>query len=110
MSAYTDLEARFRRLGAVEEAIAVLHWDAAAMMPAGGGAARAQQLATLRGIAHQLLAAPGVADLLAAADTETSGFGPLAARQSARDAAPLAPRRGGAGRSRRGLVARQIPV
>jgi carboxypeptidase Taq len=76
MSAYTDLEAQFRRLGAVEEAIAVLHWDAAAMMPAGGGAARAQQLATLRGIAHQLLAAPGVADLLAAADTETSGFGP----------------------------------
>jgi carboxypeptidase Taq len=76
MSACTDLEAQFRRLGAVEEAIAVLHWDAAAMMPAGGGAARAQQLATLRGIAHQLLAAPGVADLLAAADTETSGFGP----------------------------------
>jgi carboxypeptidase Taq len=74
MSAYTDLEARFRRLGAVEEAIAVLHWDAAAMMPAGGGAARAEQLATLRGIAHQLLAAPEIADLLAAADAETSGF------------------------------------
>ena len=76
MSAYTDLEARFSRLGSVEEAIAVLHWDAAAMMPAGGGAARAEQLATLRGIAHQLLAAPEIADLLAAADTETSGFGP----------------------------------
>ena len=33
MTAYRELEARFRRLGAVEEAIAVLHWDAAAMMP-----------------------------------------------------------------------------
>src|SRR5205814_3659387 len=28
MTAYTDLETRFGRLGAVEEAIAVLHWDA----------------------------------------------------------------------------------
>ena len=40
MTAYQDLEARFRRLGAVEEAIAVLHWDTAAMMPLGGGSAR----------------------------------------------------------------------
>jgi carboxypeptidase Taq len=76
MSAYTELEARFRRLGAVEEAIAVLHWDAAAMMPAGGAAARAEQVATLRGIAHQLLAAPEIADLLAAADTEANALGP----------------------------------
>jgi carboxypeptidase Taq len=76
MSAYTDLEARFRRLGAVEEAIAVLHWDAAAMMPAGGAAARAEQLATLRGIAHQLLAVPEIADLLAAADAEAADLGP----------------------------------
>ncbi len=45
MTAYGELEARFGRLGAVEEAIAVLHWDAAAMMPAGGAAARAEQLA-----------------------------------------------------------------
>jgi carboxypeptidase Taq len=75
MSAYTDLEARFRRLGAVEEAIGVLHWDAAAMMPAGGGAARAEQLATLRGIAHQLLAAPEIADLLAAADADLADLG-----------------------------------
>ena len=75
MSAYTDLEARFRRLGAVEEAIAVLHWDAAAMMPAGGGAARAEQLATLRGIAHQLLAAPEITDLLAAADADLADLG-----------------------------------
>ena len=62
MTAYTELEARFRRLGAVEEAIAVLHWDAAAMMPAGGAAARSEQLATLRGIAHQLLTASEIAD------------------------------------------------
>ena len=76
MSAYTDLEARFRRLGAVEDAIAVLHWDASAMMPAGGGAARAEQLATLRGIAHQLLAAPEIGDLLASADAKGAKLSP----------------------------------
>src|SRR5690242_5548930 len=76
MTAYTELEARFRRLGTVEEAIALLHWDAAAMMPAGGAAARAEQLATLRGIAHQLLAAPEIADLIAAAEAEPAPLGP----------------------------------
>src|SRR4029077_16104203 len=70
ISAYRELEARFRRLGTVEEAVAILHWDAAAMMPPGGAASRAEQLATLRGIAHQLLSAPEIGGLLAAADGE----------------------------------------
>src|SRR3982074_2804960 len=76
MIPYPELEARFRQLGAVEEAVAVLHWDASAMMPAGGAAGRAEQLATLRGIAHQLLAAPEIADLPAAADAEAASLGP----------------------------------
>jgi carboxypeptidase Taq len=67
---YPELEARFRRLGAVEEAIAMLHWDAAAMMPPGGAVSRAEQLATLRVIAHQLLSSPEIADLLTAAEGE----------------------------------------
>lgn len=69
MTAYSELEACFRRLGAVEEAIAVLHWDTAAMMPSGGGPARAEQLATLRLIAHELLTAPELGELLAAAES-----------------------------------------
>src|SRR5216684_3717326 len=75
-SAYPELEARFRRLGAVEEAVAMLHWDAAAMMPSGGAASRAEQLATLRVIAHQLLTAPDIADLLAAAEAEDNSLDP----------------------------------
>ena len=47
MTAYHQLETRFRRIGAIEGAISMLHWDAAAMMPAGGAAARAEQLASL---------------------------------------------------------------
>ena len=47
----------------------MLHWDAAAMMPTGGAAARAEQLATLRGVAHQHLTAPEIGDLLAEAES-----------------------------------------
>src|SRR5579863_4056607 len=74
MSAYLELEARFGRLGAVEEAIAVLHWDAAAMMPPGGAAGRAEQLATLRVIAHQSLATPEIGDLVDAAQAEDNSL------------------------------------
>ena len=31
MSAYRQLEERFRRIGAIEQAISVLHWDTAAI-------------------------------------------------------------------------------
>jgi carboxypeptidase Taq len=75
MTAYRELEARFRRLGTVEEATAVLHWDAAAMMPAGGGPARAEQLATMRLIAHEMLTAPELGDLLAAAESDATSLG-----------------------------------
>src|SRR5215472_5953268 len=70
MTAYRQLEKRFRRIGSIEGAISMLHWDAAAMMPAGGAEARAEQLATLRLIAHQHLAAPEIGDLLAEAEGE----------------------------------------
>ncbi len=58
MSAYQRLEARFGRMAVVEEASAMLGWDQAAMMPDGGAPARGDQLATLAGIAHEMLVAP----------------------------------------------------
>jgi carboxypeptidase Taq len=70
MSAYQQLETRFRRLGAIEEAIGVLNWDSATMMPPGGAATRAEQLATLSVLAHEELAAPETGDLLAEAEAE----------------------------------------
>jgi carboxypeptidase Taq len=70
MTAYQQLETRFRRIGAIEGAVSVLHWDAAAMMPTGGAAARTEQLAALRGIAHEHLTMPEIGDLLAEAESE----------------------------------------
>jgi carboxypeptidase Taq len=64
MTAYRQLETRFRQIGTIEQAISVLHWDTAAMMPSGGAMARAEQLATLRLIAHQHLTEPEIEGLL----------------------------------------------
>jgi carboxypeptidase Taq len=66
-SAYQTLEARFRRAALVEEAAGFLHWDASVMMPEGSAASRAEQIAALQVIAHELLSAPDMAELLDAA-------------------------------------------
>src|SRR5918998_6414133 len=70
------LKSRFARMALVGEAGAVLHWDASAMMPPGGAAARGEQLATLAGLAHEMLTAPAVAEDLAAAEAEDGGWDP----------------------------------
>jgi carboxypeptidase Taq len=72
MTAYRELEERFRRIGAIGQAISVLHWDTAAIMPGGGAAARAEQLATLRLIQHQHLVAPEIEAMLAEANAASN--------------------------------------
>ncbi len=66
-AAYDRLAARFARIATIGEAGAMLGWDAAAMMPPGGGAARGDQLAVLAGLSHGLLIEPAVADDIAEA-------------------------------------------
>ena len=105
MTPYQQLETRFRRIGAIEGAISMLHWDAAAMMPTGGAAARTEQLATLRGIAHQHLTVPELGDLLAAAETESDALDGVAVRQFAGDATTASTRCGVVEHARRGRVA-----
>jgi carboxypeptidase Taq len=67
MSSYRALAQRFDRHYLLKSSADVLEWDAQAMMPAGGGDLRAAQLGTLRVLAHDAIAAPDMADLLAAA-------------------------------------------
>ena len=71
MNDYAALEQKFSRIACLNEAAAMLSWDAAAMMPEGGAEARGEQLATLAGLAHEFLAAPEIAENLAAARPET---------------------------------------
>ncbi|MBM3650183.1 MAG: carboxypeptidase M32, partial [Alphaproteobacteria bacterium] len=65
---YAELERRFARLSAVQRASAILNWDRSTMMPDGASEDRADQLATLGVIAHDLLVAPDMAELLARAE------------------------------------------
>jgi carboxypeptidase Taq len=76
MTAYSRLAARFARIGTISEASSVLGWDAAAMMPPGGAAARGDQLAVLAGLAHGLLVAPEVGHDLDRAEAEGSDGDP----------------------------------
>lgn len=61
MTPYAALCSRFGRIATLGEAEAVLNWDSAAVMPAGGGAARGEQLAVLAGVSHGMLVAGEVA-------------------------------------------------
>ncbi len=70
-TAYARLQDRFARIATLHEASAMLGWDAAAMMPPGGAAARGDQLAVLAGLAHGQLTAPSVAD-----DLDEAGSSP----------------------------------
>lgn len=66
--AYHRLAERFARIAIIGEASGILSWDASAMMPPGGGAARGDQLAVLAGLAHGLVTEAHTADDLAAAE------------------------------------------
>ena len=69
--AYQELSQRFRRLGLLGDALAVLNWDTAAMMPDGAAAVRADQAATLAVLIHEQLTDPRIEELLAAAEAHT---------------------------------------
>jgi len=64
MTAYQELETRFRRVNALGEAAGVLSWDMSVMMPPGGAEARAEQLAALKVTAHSLMTDPAIGELL----------------------------------------------
>ena len=81
MPTYAEYTAHLRRAADVNYAVAVLNWDQETKMPPRGAALRAQQTATLSGIAHGLLTSPELGELLTELDTST--LDPAAARNVA---------------------------
>ncbi|KLK93951.1 peptidase M32 [Microvirga vignae] len=71
MHAYPTLEERFARISSIEDAIGILQWDAETMMPEGAADSRSDQLATLKGLAHEMLTAHDTGDLLDQADQDS---------------------------------------
>ena len=69
-SAFEKLAELGRKLEALEHAQAMLGVDEAVMMPHGGGEKRAESMAALAGMYHEIATAPEVGDWLAAASEE----------------------------------------
>jgi carboxypeptidase Taq len=67
---FAKLDELCRKLEALEHAQAMLSVDEAVQMPAGGGEKRAEAMAMLAGMAHEMATAPEVGDWLAAAEQE----------------------------------------
>jgi carboxypeptidase Taq len=62
--AYEELRRRLGEVHDLGQASAVLHWDQETMMPPAGAEARAEQLATLQGIAHERFTSDEIGQLL----------------------------------------------
>jgi carboxypeptidase Taq len=58
------LTTRLLEIQRINSAASLLSWDQETYMPAGGGEARAEQISTLQGIAHQKLVSPEIERLL----------------------------------------------
>ena len=69
-TAYGRLEEVFRKASVLGDTLSVLHWDMSTMMPEGGAGARGEQLALLKSMAHALVTAPAIPDLLDRAGSE----------------------------------------
>ncbi|NKB56098.1 MAG: carboxypeptidase M32 [Alphaproteobacteria bacterium] len=85
-AAYSELEGRFRRAALLGESIGMLSWDQSVMMPAGGAAARGEQIAALAVIRHSMMTDPALPDLLdAAADEDLDDWQSANLREMRRD-------------------------
>ncbi|MBO1325885.1 carboxypeptidase M32 [Acetobacter sp. TBRC 12305] len=72
-TAYLSLERHFARLSSLNDAIGILSWDKEVMMPSGAAERRAENMAMLEGLRHEILTAPVMAELLAEAGVDASG-------------------------------------
>ncbi len=70
MDAYRSLAEGFGRIAALEGAAGILDWDSRTQMPDGAAEGRADQLAALQGLIHDLLTAPALDEELARAEEE----------------------------------------
>ncbi|MGC4096371.1 MAG: carboxypeptidase M32 [Nitrospira sp.] len=64
LAALEPLTTRLLEIQRINSAASVLSWDQETYMPAGGGEARAEQIAVLQGLAHQKLISPDMQALL----------------------------------------------
>lgn len=68
-TSYEKLQSRFQQISRLENALAILGWDEAVMMPPGSGDSRNQTLAELSGLVQNLTISPEVGEWIADAES-----------------------------------------
>ena len=68
---YQNLQDHFRRIGQFNELAAIVEWDQAVNMPASAGPARAQSIAGLSRLTHDLLLEPRLPEWISIAEKDT---------------------------------------
>ena len=69
-TSHQDLIEYFHKIAQIDHAATFLQWDQLVMMPPGGNTARADALAELAAIRHELLISPRLKDLIVEAENE----------------------------------------
>lgn len=72
MQVYRELEARKKRISALNNAMGILQWDQQTMMPEGAAPARAQVMAELSVMQHEMETDSALADLIDQAEVQAS--------------------------------------
>ncbi|MGF6228123.1 carboxypeptidase Taq [Inquilinus ginsengisoli] len=72
MTAYSEIAAHFGRIAALSNAIGILDWDNATMMPKGATETRAESLALLQVLRHGMVTDPRLSDWLPEAEADNA--------------------------------------
>jgi carboxypeptidase Taq len=72
MTAYQSLEARFKRIAALNNAAGILQWDQETVMPTGAARPRAEVLAELSLMVHEIATHESLPDLIGEAEAAAS--------------------------------------
>ena len=75
--AYTDLIRRFKEHNLLGSCASILNWDERTYMPRQGSAHRAEQMALLARLTHEMLTAPEIGQLLGDLEATTTRHSPL---------------------------------
>jgi len=72
MTAYAEIAAHFGRIAALSNAIGILDWDNATMMPKGAAETRAESMALLQVLRHGMVTDPRLSDWLPEAEADNA--------------------------------------
>lgn len=82
--AYRYLKKQFSRLSSIEDALGILGWDKEVMMPLGAAKRRAENLASLEGLYHEIVSDRSISDALIKANVGSNPWDKANIREMSR--------------------------